>query len=55
MIDKTVEVLKAPREAQHLLGKRGVVTHQEGGWYCVKIGERFTHFLYRDIRVINKR
>lgn len=51
-LGNTVEVIKAPREAPHLQGKRGVVTHKEGGWYAVKIGERFTHFRNRDIKVV---
>lgn len=47
-----VEVIKAPLEASHLQGERGVVTHKEGGWYAVRIGERFTHFRNKDIKVI---
>ena len=47
-----VEVIKAPREALHLQGKQGVVTHKERGWYSVKIGDSFTDFRSGDIKVV---
>ena len=51
-LGNTVEVTKAPREASHLQGKRGIVIHKKSGWYCVKIGEGFAHFRNRDIKVV---
>ena len=53
-LDKIVKVLEAPEEAPHLLGKRGVVTHTEGGWICVCIGDRFTHFRKHQIEVVGE-
>ncbi len=53
-IDKTVRVIKAPPEAPHLLGKTGVVTHTEGGWLCVCIGDTFTHFRSHQIEIVGQ-
>ena len=53
-LNKTVRVTQAPPEAPHLLGKTGVVTHAEGGWICVCIGENFTHFRSHQIEVVGQ-
>lgn len=46
-----VEVIRSP-DTPHLMGRSGAITHKEGKWTCVKIGERFTHFRNSDIRVV---
>ena len=50
-LGEVVKVMKAPEEAPHLLGKEGIVVHADGGYLCVKIGDRFTHFRKADIEV----
>ena len=51
MKDEIVEVIRSP-EAPWLIGKRGVITHKEGGWIAVRIGGRTTHFRKKDIKVV---
>lgn len=46
-----VEVIRSP-DAPHLVGRRGVITHKQGKWTCVKIGDAFTHFRSGDIKVV---
>ena len=51
MLDKIVEVIKSP-EAPHLVGKRGIVAHKEGNQVCVRIGDGFTWFPKKDVKVV---
>ena len=53
-LDETARVIQAPPEAPHLLGETGVVTHTEGGWICVCIGDRLTHFRKHQIERVGQ-
>ena len=46
-----VEVIKSP-DAPHLVGKRGRITHKQGAWTCVKIGDTFTNFRNSEIKIV---
>lgn len=35
------------------MGKVGVVIQGDTGWYCVSIGDAFTHFRRRDLQEID--
>ena len=51
MGNKVVEVIRSP-DAPHLVGKRGVITHKQGKWIGVKIGDAFTYFRPGNIKVV---
>lgn len=51
MASKVVEVIRSPG-APHLVGKRGVITHKQGTWVEVKIGDAYTHFRIGNIKVV---
>lgn len=47
-----VKVIKAPKEAPHLLGKVGKIAYParvKGGLCCVLIGNKFTHIKESDL------
>jgi len=50
--ESKVRIIKAPKEAPHLLGKVGKVVYpakQKGGICCVLIGNNFTHLKESDL------
>ena len=51
MKDEIVEVIRSP-EAPHLIGKRGSITHKGEGLVCVRIGNTYTWFRKKDIKVV---
>ena len=51
MGSKIVEVIRSP-DAPHLVGRRGVITHKQGKWVSVKIGDAFTYFRPGNIKVV---
>lgn len=51
MTSKVVEVIRSP-DAPHLVGRRGTVTHKQGQWVGVKIGDAFTFFRKGNIKAV---
>ena len=53
MKDEIVEVIRSP-DAPHLVGKQGVVVHKEGSSVCVRIGDNYTYFHKKDVKVVKE-